>query len=334
MRDLIRKPRNWVLAMLVLSVMAALLVSFTSSFSSNLPSYSQPNTTVEPPEQKQPEKTYDTQLFTAEDKAFSMEVPSGWTRAVKDGCDTFLNPNDGARISFAVSAYDPALNMVTQETVSGNVTQSGGLLGAFLKNSNASFVEVYEIGAVDYFEYHIWDLDTHIQVYVEVPAAQYSSYNDLILHLFDTFQWEQPNPIPEGYTLYYSEYGNFEFALPDGWEYGIQNGAFIAQSSESGANFRVTVTNTTSDLSAISQIDYTNVMSAGKSGYMQSAYNNTGSILTSEASFISENVQYAELHSILATGAFQYEFLFQTPADSAEVTMPEFLTVTKCFRVF
>lgn len=334
MRDFIRKPRNWFAVMIVFAVLAALMMNFFSSFGTNMPAYSSPNELVEPDvtQQETPQSSIETTLYTSE-LGFSMKVPKDWTFVVKSGNDTYVNAKDGASIVFAVSTYNPALNSVTRESVYSDVVNAGGVFGDYEQVSNSAYLVVYEIGSLDYFEYSIWDLDTLVRVAVQIPAQSYTAYRDDILAILNTFSWEKPNPVPEGYSMYYSEYGDFEFPIPDGWEYGIENGSLVVLSADGAAGYQVSLTNTTAYLNDVSQIDYVEAMGSGKANYMLSSFSNTGSLLTAEASYSSNGETCRQIHNILATGEYQYEVIFQYPQGASEYEQV-YLTIAKYLRVF
>lgn len=335
MRDFVRKPRNWFLMLIVVAIAAALFINLFSSTNANLPSY-QAGTEVEPtvtPEPEEPVITFKTAIHTDDEYGFSMPVPAEWSFVVKNGADSYVASN-GAMVSFNVGPYDPKMNNVTQESVARDVAALQGLFGGAVWTSMTSYAVIYELGTIDYFEYVTWDLDTLVRVTVSIPATMYADYADQITALFDQFKWEKQNPIPEGYFMYYSDYGNFEFPVPEDWTYGIEDGYFVAVSPDGRTNFRVTVNNTTSDFSGITQLDYVNIMGEGKSGYMLSEYSNSGTVIGSSAAFMNDGVQYIELHQILASGQFQYELLFQSPADTYETVYQTYLQVSNYFRVF
>ena len=332
MRDFVRKPRNWFLVMLVVAVMSALFINLFASTNKNLPSY-QEGTDVEPPAAT-PEPAgldFETIVYKNEELGFSMDVPADWSFVVKNGADSYVD-TDGSMISFAVSTYDPSLNMVTNESVSNDVTVSGGLLGAFSWLTNSSYAVIYEINSVDYFEYVTWDLDTLVRVSAMMPAENYEKYADSFTTLFDTFSWEKESPIPEGYTMYYSEYGNFEFPVPSGWESGIENGCFVAV-SESGANYRIAVNSSPMDFTQLTQLSYVETMGAGKTNYMLSDYQVSATGLNASASFESEGVPYTEMHQMMNNNSLQYELLFQYPTQDEE-SYKVYLEVSSLFRVF
>ncbi len=335
MRDFVRKPANWFVVMIVVAVLAALIISFFQSANSQLPSYT-PGTVVEPkstPEATKPPVTIRTQPFSS-DAGFTMEVPADWSYVLKGGKDTFVNATDGAKVVFTVSDYNPALNLVSKETVEADAIALNGVLGAYVQYDDHTYAALYEIGTVDYFELSTWSLDTVVRVSIQIPAERYTHYHDDMLYLLDTFSWEPLNPIPEGYSIYYSEYGNFEFLIPEGWQYEIVDGALVAADTVSGGNFRVSLSGNASDLSSISQIDYVNAMSPGKTAYMLSTFSNNGQALTAEANFTANNIAYSEFHSITYANAFRYEFLFQVPQEYESKALPQFLTAIQHFRVF
>ena len=167
---------------------------------------------------------------------------------------------------------------------------------------------------------------------MQIPAQRYNDYYDTVIYLFDSFQWEQANPIPEEFILYYSDYGDFEFGVPIGWESSIVDGVYQAI-SPSGSTMTCTLTSTSMDLSSIKQLDYVDIASAGKSNYLLSSFSNTGTNLIAEATYNLEGVPYTEVRSMLATGLFQYEFTFQCEQANYETDGQYFITAMNLFRV-
>jgi len=318
--------------MVIVAVMAALFINFFESTNSNLPSY-QPGTEVEPNMIEEPQKiTFETIDYQNETYGFSMPVPADWSFVVKNGADSYVNA-DGSIISFSVNAYDPMLNNVTQESVANDVASLNGLLGGFMWLTTSSYVIIYEVDTVDYFEYVTWDLDMLVRVTVRIPASSYSKYSSQITALFDRFIWEKPNPVPNGCFMYYSNYGNFEFPVPLDWEYDIENGNFVAVSPDSGANYRITVNNSPTDLSSITQLDYAEIMNSGKSNYMLKNYQTSGTILSASSSFSNNGVQYEEFHQMMTVGMYQYELLYQCPETNYDADYATYLEVLNHFRV-
>lgn len=329
MRDFVRKPRNWFVTAFVLAFLFALIYCFFASARTNLPAYVTEEPTPTPTEKA---LDIDTAVYTNDVTGFTMEVPAEWTPVVRDGADSYVN-QDGAILMFYVSDYDPTMNWITQETVTSDVQAADGVLGGFAKDNSHSYLAVYEIGSVDYFEYNIWDLQNTVRVSWQIPAARYNYYYDIVIGLFDTFQWKQAAPIPDDFYMFYSDYGNFEFGVPLGWQEELVDETYVV-TSPSGSTITCSLTSTSEDLSGITQIDYVNAASAGKSNYLLSSYTNTGATLVAEASYTINGVGYNEVREMLASGSFYYEFIFQCEPSNYETDGAAFLQAMNLFRVF
>lgn len=328
-RDIVRKPKNWVMGIIALAVLIALIQSFFSAANSNLPAYIEsptPVPTTTPP-------NIDTVIYHNDEVNFSMCVPAGWSHVTKSGNDAFINQADGAMLMIDVHDYDPWLNTVTQESVQADVKAQNGMLGGFAQNDSHSYIVIYEVGTVDYFEYYCWDLAHTLCVSMSIPTERYQHYYDSVIYLFDTIRWEEEYPIPDDFYLYYSDYGNFEFGLPIGWQTALQDGSLVA-TSPNGSMVVVTLTSTSNDLSSISQLDYANLASAGKSNYLLSKFENNGTNLIAEASFQVNGTSCSEVRMMLSSGNFWYEFDFTCPDSAYDVDGAAFLQTINLFRAF
>lgn len=331
MRDFIRKPGNWVGLCIVLTFLLALLYAFISASNANLPSYVAP----EPTQQEQaPEPVaIDTIKYMAEEIPLSMPVPAEWRQITRGGHTTFVNPVDGAAVSFEIGAYMPGANMVTEAVANEDITGAGGSMVGFTKESNSSYLVIYKLGDAVYFEYNTWDLASFVRIMLQVPSARYDYYCDVATYLFGSFTWEKAQPIPDGFTLFYSSYGNFEFGVPDGWTAAIENGIYIA-TAPSGSKLTVSVTQAEGYLSDLSQLDYVAAASQGKQSYLLSAYSNTGTTLAAEASYSVGGAIWYNSNHLLADNGYFYEVTLDCAQENYETDAGAFMTTLALFRVF
>lgn len=329
------KPSTVISILVVISVLCALIMSVFNSANTNLPAYTKANTNVEPTivQVNEGYEPPSTKLYKSEDINFSMPVPEDWTSITKNGNDSFIK-QDGSIISIDIDTYNPNYNNVTQDSMSNQVQAAGGILGSFSFLDNSSYLSIYEIGTLDYFEYASWDLDHRIIVSITVPAAEYNAYKDLAIYLFNNISWEKENPIPEDYYMFYSSYGNFEFPVPQSWSTGISDGVFKAENIASGGFYTVSLIKSTYDFSNVSQIDFSQSEGQGKSGYIQKSYTNGGNYIISESTFTNNGVQMIEYHNYLATGEFQYEIDFYCPENSLNDEQEVYTYLQKYFRIF
>ncbi|MBQ3011532.1 MAG: hypothetical protein IJA20_07345 [Methanocorpusculum sp.] len=331
MRDFIRKPGNWVGLCIALTFLFALLYSFISASNANLPSYVAPEQL--PAEEDPKPVSIDTVEYTATEIPLNMQVPADWRQITKGGNTTFINPVDGASISFDIGAYVPGANMVTEAVANEDITRAGGSLVGFTAESNSSYMVVYELGSAVYLEYSTWNLTTFVRVTFQMPQERYDHYYDIAILLFDSFTWEKAQPIPDGFSLFYSAYGNFEFGVPDGWTAVIEDGAYIA-SAPSDSRLTVTVTPSEADLSALSQLDYIAAASQGKQDYLLSSYSNTGTSLAAEASYSMGGAAWYTSNQLLADNGYLYEVTFDCAMENYDADAGAFMTTLALFRVF
>lgn len=237
-------------------------------------------------------------------------------------------------MQFIVSDYQPTLNSISQETVNADVQNAGGVLGGFARNDASSYLAIYEIGSVDYFEYTTWDLNTNVRVSFQIPRERYDHYYDIVVYLFDTFSWNKPNPIPDGMYMFYSSYGNFEFGTPTDWTANIVDGAYVATSPNTGAYITCTVTENTTGLSSVSQLDYYNMVSQLRSQYALLSYSNAGNTISAEGSYVNNGVAWRYIHYLYWSGSYLYEFSLDCPESSYDADGTLFLNAVRLFRAF
>jgi len=60
-----------------------------------------------------------------------------------------------------------------------------------------------------------------------------------MLAIVDSFEWGAPAPFPDGVYMCYSEFGNYEFAYPQGWQAGTADNTYYFQDSNTGATLSV-----------------------------------------------------------------------------------------------
>jgi len=203
----------------------------------------------------------------------------------------------------------------------------------FPAESNSSSMAAYELGDAVYLEYSTWNLSTFVRVTFQMPQERYEHYDDIAIYLFDTFTWEKAQPIPGGFSLFYSAYGNFEFGVPDGWSAVIEDGAYIA-TAPSGSRLTVIVTPSETDLTALSQLDYVAAASQGKQSYLLSAYSNTGTSLAAEASYSVGGATWYNGNHLLVDNGYLYEVSFDCTLENYEADVSAFVTTLNLFRVF
>lgn len=331
--NFIRKPKNWIIVIIILCVLAALIYNFFASTKSQLPEYTGIQDVTETDVEETVEPQIETIGYINEQLGFSMRVPAEWTKVIRHGYDAYINQVDGAYITFFINDYNPYSNMIAENDIVTDLTALGGVFGSFTKLDNSSYLTVYELEGADYFELTSWDLSTNIRVQMSIPKERYEYYRDIAIYLFDSFQWRKANPIPEGFCMFFSEYGHFEFAVPITWTQAVVDGVYSATSVDTGSIMYAYVTETDSDLSAITQVSFIETVSKGKQNFMLTTFNNTGTVLTAEISYSLNEVTHHCIYTMLAANGYQYEFSFECLDEAYQHDGSLFIGAMNYFRV-
>ena len=93
------------------------------------------------------------------------------------------------------------------------------LLVNFYWADNSSYICMYQgTGAggetMDYIDLVYFDRSFVVQIKYILPDAHYAKLEAAVLATVESVSWARPDPIPDGLSLYYSEFGDFEFGTP------------------------------------------------------------------------------------------------------------------------
>ena len=113
----------------------------------------------------------------------------------------------------------------------------------------------------------------------------------------DTFYWEQEDPIPTGYSLFYSSLGNFEFAYPFAWSSYIDNGIFTAV-SENQSYMQCTVREGCAPIQSVDLNTFLQTYSISSDSAVI-AFDNSGDAITAQFTYLINGVEYQATYNIL-----------------------------------
>ena len=329
LKEKLSQSRNWIAIAIVLSVLFAGIYTLFSTSSSSLPGYiDQPR----PPDEPPPPIILDTTLYVDERIGLSIHIPVGWQKITRGGFDTFVHP-DGTAIQLQVMDYMPSMNMMTPESIAADAQNIGGVLTEYLRMSTSSYAIIYKIGGINYIEFNTWDRQVLVRIQFTLSDAAYGIYFDTCMHIINTLAWEQLDPIPAEFMLYYSDFGNFEFGVPIEWGYVITgDGVFVATNPHTGTVMYVSVEATDATFHEVAQIEYVNVMGVNRDGFMLQNFSNDGFAIVAEASYFVGEVQYGLVQYRVASGRFQYVFSFEARVEAIQYDLPYYQAATRLFR--
>ena len=185
--------------------------------------------------------------------------------------------------------------------------------------SDNSYYVIYQSqgmsGITDYIEYVIWDRQHVAKIVVTFNDENYDKLKDEIWYCLDSVSWDYEEPITDGYRLIYQLDGDFEYAMPDQWTNASSDSSFYAYEESSGASLTVNLLEDPTLLTDITELDYSNFLSNGKSNFVLNQFQQSDTNIYGEATYINNNVQMSIVQEYYANGTYQYILTYEFPTE-------------------
>ena len=315
-----------VLAVLILS----LLVTISNQRQNQLPAYQNTETAGSPVATVYQE---DCTEYISDVLPYSINVPSAWRYVVQDNCPAFVNEADGATVKFINMPYDPTINMVSKATLEMDINNANGTLIDFAKISASSYLSLYEISGIYYLEYTVWDRCNIVRIVFMYRGEDASYYTEYAKYLLESFNWERADPIPDGYYIYYNEFGNFEFGVPEAWDTYIDNGMFTAISPNQSYMI-CSVTKSENSFQNIDIAQFVEIYLPNVTEYNVITFQNTGAVIVAEISYYANNVEYRFVGNAATNNGYIYEFALLCSTNYYSTDGAAYMQSLELFQVF
>lgn len=330
------KNRKWLI--LCFTIIAVLLLIIIFDQSSPLPNYIGITETLSQPETEDLPKV-DTVVYKDDKTGFMMDIPADWSKVIKDGCTTFIHSASASSVQIKIQKYFPQVTTPTKESKQADIVTEGNKFINFVWFDNSSYMTAYQVqtseeSVTDYIETVYFDRQDVITVTYTVNDKYYSRLSPTLDLMMESASWEKEKAIPETLHLYYNEFGNFEFAVPNTWETGIVNGSFVALDKQSGCSLTVAAVKNKANYSSISQLDYTNTIGRQYSGFSLKEYRNSANAITATGVYSSKTGQIITMHYMFTNGVYEYSLLYECPVSVYQQQKDLFEESAKLFRTF
>lgn len=293
-------------------------------------------TTIEP--YSTPDIIPDMQLYTDNTVGLAIRIPNGWTKVIKEGNQTFIEPDTASYVQIIKSAYVPGLNSMTEDVIQNDITSIGGSFVSFSQQGNTGYTVLYQIYQdnvlFNCIEITRIDLYNVVRIVINTPAEVYDQLSNYISAIADSVEWNPPNPIPADYILVYNNFGNFEFAVPMAWNKYIENEEYVAKDNVSGAEMHVSVAETNVTYENVNQGTFAEYLSAGKEGFSIKQFTANTNLIYCVSSYTANGFAVYRVDYLLSTGYYEYAICFICPADLFQSISPMFDTAFSLFRTF
>lgn len=265
------------------------------------------------------EKKVVSNTYMNTDINLSMQIPDGWKHITKDGYDTFVHSASASSIQIQVMNYYPMVNNASADSLSETYSSMGMQITEFEYMSDNSYYVIYQSqgmsGITDYIEYVIWDRQHVAKIVVTFNDENYDKLKDEIWYCLDSVSWDYEEPITDGYRLIYQLDGDFEYAMPDQWTNASSDSSFYAYEESSGASLTVNLLEDPTLLTDITELDYSNFLSNGKSNFVLNQFQQSDTNIYGEATYINNDVQMSIVQEYYANGTYQYILTYEFPTE-------------------
>ena len=280
------------------------------------------------------ENIKDIDMVLIEYPEFTINIPSDWTKVIRNGNDNFIHSPSATSVSINISEYYPEINNIDESIVSTNVANSGYGFVSFMKTSTSSYEAIYQDldnNTYDYIEEVFWTKDKIVTLTFTVNDTYYNKMADYFNAIYNSFKWnEDQNIIPDDIMLIYIEYGDFEFALPISWSVGIQDNAIYATNSDNTAQVVITVIENPLSLDSVTAYDITNLLQRQRpNGFILQYVSNSVNYLKAAAQYYNnDGINMENRTYLFANGVFlytvQFDYISNTLDDNYLDTLIEF----------
>ena len=320
-------------AVLLLSIMMTLLSNYKTA--DNLPVYTGGDEVPEGVTESKKEKDIPTNIYVDNVNQFSMEIPSEWQEVEQDGYETFIHTPSGASVQIRIGEYEPTYNNASAETCAASLEQNVYVFKNFTWTSNTSYqllYQDYKESTFDYIEDVHWDRDTVIVLLCIFKDAHYSKLQSYYDKILTSFVWEQDNPVPDGWMLYYDEPRLYEIGIPDTWAFANTGDAFCAYDEQTDAQIIITAQEYNGDLSGLTPSSLIDAVSSGRENYMINNYDIQSDYAKAYATYTSGDIQYQSIDVLTCNGQVLYNI--SCTYENGRIDASTFDTCISLFRTF
>lgn len=333
-----RNKTSIIVALIVFGLLFGLYIQIMNN--NQLPVYNEKNNnqimaTIEPYKE---EKDIPHNDYSDDKNIISLKVPTDFRKILKDGSVTFVHPYTSAYIEIQELGYKAGIHGITEQMLANDIANIGGTMNAFSQDGNFGYTINYTLPKDDETliiqEITRYDLNNMYRIIISVPDKHLKDLKDKIDYIVDNIKFTPQTPIPINLKIFYSQYGNYEFAVPISWNIQQVENAFVSEDKEINASLMVKANQSNAEYSNINQAQYQEYIQGDKTSISVKQFVNDGHIIYAVSSFKQNDFPYVQFHYMLATGQFEYEIMFIVPLENFNDYAPIFDNMIKLFKIF
>lgn len=330
-----RRVSIWVAIVVVIVLLSLIIVYMQGEDSLSAPSgvgLAEPTPTATP--------SVKVDLVTYENAEFNYKIgiPEDWTKVIKDGYDTFIHSPSATYVQVQTGNYSPTLLLMNETDIANEIMSAGYSFADFTWYNQCCYSLIYADASGNspqtYVETTFFDRETVVRLVFAVKNEYAGKFTNELTAIIDSFVWEKNNPFPEGLALFYSTYGNYEFAYPATWTTATSSNTYLAQDPDTGSIMSISATESTATYEGYDKLDYTSYASQGRSNFVLQDYSADKNIIYAQSSYLADNTQMVLIQYLVASGAYEYALTFEIPQAAFSSQSEMVQNIIKTVRIF
>lgn len=225
--------------------------------------------------------------------------------------------------------------MLTAEQISAEIVSKVYTFTAFGRISSSSYEVLYQKiqnSIYDYVEYVYWNRSNIVKLVCIFNDENYEKIIPYYEKIFNSFEWNGDNAIPEGYCLYYFENADFEFCLPEDWSLAASDISVVGLNPENTIQLTVSVQEYPSTLGNVTAMEISSFLSTNKSNFMLQNFATSYTKATASFTHMINDKLVSNKTYLFCNGVFLYILQFDFYDSSIDESITE--TCSNLFREF
>lgn len=247
----------------------------------------------------------------------SYGIPEGWQKVTMDGYTTYIHSPSAASVQLQIMDFNPYYITLSEQIMSAELQNAGLTLESFQWNDNTSYTCIYRKGDTQngtvYVDQVTFDKAHVVRLFLSWPLKYYDRLLNDMLAIADSFDWEKEKPYPENISLVYNSSAKCEFGYPTGWYTKIDGNVYLAQDPETKTLMTVTINPSTVKYDQMSQLDYVNWASSGRTSFALVEFQKDASTIYATSTYSSSGTSIVLIHYMYASGTYEYMITFEIP---------------------
>ena len=208
------------------------------------------------------------EIYTDGNTGISFRVPKDFTHVVKDGKETFIHAATAAYYQITAVQYNPGILNEDSTTLSQELSAAGGTLLDYSAKSQFDYTFSYQVGNEVFLQRTVYDQVKICTIAFSCDEQYFDSFATQAKAAIDSVSFDTRYAFPDDVVMYYSTFGNFQFAIPKSWEAVAQGDAIVAADPVSGTEMMISATNVATSFEGYTQVDYVNAINASYTRYI------------------------------------------------------------------